>query len=265
LICLASLLAGCTFPDARAQGTCGDPDVAVDEADALFKSAVNQNGGVAYAKITGPLRPQLERAVGAFKAVCKKNLEAQSRPAQMAFWINAYNLFTLQQIARHFPLESIRDIGILPGAAWRDAFIELPALRRPPLALDDIEHGILRGDFKERRIHFAINCASVGCPRLRPEAWRGHTLDAELERAAREFLGDKRKNRVIGKKGVALSRIFKWFRKDFAASKAALPRALLPWAQGDLARVLSSPGVKVEYADYDWRLNTPGNMAAAGQ
>src|SRR4029434_9265868 len=134
-------------------------------------------------------------------------------PQRIAFWINAYNAFTLRLILDHYPIASIRRIGWLPGAAFRERFIPMQGLKGETISLDDIENGTLRSAFREPRIHFALVCAARSCPPLRREAYRGADLDRQLDDQARIFLRDATKNRVdAATRTLYLSSIFKWFR-----------------------------------------------------
>ena len=125
------------------------------------------------------------------------------------------------------------------------------------LTLDEVEHEIVRKEFQEPRIHFALVCAAVSCPPLRREAYAGDRLDAQLEEQARRFLGDREKNRVDAASGtVFVSPIFVWYRDDFGGSNAALGRYLArSWPQGPERDLLLSGRFRLRETDYDWRLN----------
>jgi hypothetical protein len=194
----------------------------------------------------------------------------------MAFWINAYNFFTLHAIVDHYPIRgswfsryprnSIRQIdGVWTRLTWRVA--------GRTVSLDDIEHRILRPEFRDPRIHFAVNCASNGCPPLRGEPYRAGTLDAQLDDNARQFLASSHGLRVDGRT-LAITSILKWYGDDFVEQFARLtpgardPRQAAigvvatygPPAAADLAR---SPRVRVRYLDYDWALNDTAASPAA--
>ena len=187
-------------------------------------------------------------------------------PQRRSFLINAYNAFTLQRILSRYPdLASIRDLGnIVFDSPWRQRFFELLGERRH---LDDIEHGLLRGvpDFDEPRVHFAVNCASVGCPALRPEAYRADRLDAQLEDQTRRFLRDRSRNRFEpGPPATArVSPIFKWYGEDFSAGHRGLDslREFLAQYADVLAdsdadrRGLVGGEFAVKFTTYSWALN----------
>lgn len=174
-----------------------------------------------------------------------------SHPEQFAFYINAYNAWTLKLILTGYPgVKSIKDLGSLFKSPWKKKLCRLDGR---VMTLDEIEHGILRPRFADPRVHFAIVCASKSCPPLLSEPYRGRTLDTQLEAAARAFINDPRSNRFEG--GVLyLSRIFKWFAKDFGNDPAGFVGR---YAEGQLAAGLQGAPrpLKIEYLDYDWRLN----------
>jgi hypothetical protein len=178
--------------------------------------------------------------------VSEREFEAWSRAEQMAFLINAYNAFTVEKVLTRYPaIASIWDFGKLFGNPFRDRFFMLFG---QPRSLDDLEHGILRKTYREPRIHFAVNCASVGCPMLREEAYRGVDLETQLEEQARRFLSDRSRNRTRNGR-LEVSKIFDWFKEDFEPRdqyflKYAGILGLPPGASPPLA-----------FLDYDWSLN----------
>ena len=161
---------------------------------------------------------------------------------RMVYWINAYNAFTLKLIIDNLPVKSIKDI----GSPWKKDFIRIDG---EAYDLNTIEHEILRKQFDDPRIHFAINCASVSCPVLQPLAFETNSLEKELEKAARQFINDPSKNR-IGKDKLELSKIFDWFKGDFAKNDAELINYVNRYAD-----VQADPGAKISYLEYDWALN----------
>lgn len=185
-------------------------------------------------------------------AVCKKDYDGWSREQQVALWVNAYNAFNVHLILEHYPLKSIRQIGVLPGAAWREKFIAMGQLVGvdAKLSLNDIEHEILRKKFPDARLHFALVCASKSCPELRGEAYRAERLGEQFDDAGRRFLADATKNQLSGATW-KVSSIFKWYREDFERDGPGL----VPF----LRRLSGAPkdGVtpELEFLDYDWSLN----------
>lgn len=169
---------------------------------------------------------------------------------QLAYWINAYNAFTIKLIIDNYPLESIKDIGSgiqIPfvSSPWDIKFIKIGGKK---LDLNNIEHSILRKEFDEPRIHFAVNCASFSCPKLRGEAFVASKLDMQLDEQARDFINDLERN-AISKDQVQVSKIFSWFKGDF--TKAGSLREYL----NQYSRVKIREKTKIKFMDYDWSLN----------
>ncbi|MCG8588922.1 MAG: DUF547 domain-containing protein, partial [Proteobacteria bacterium] len=138
-----------------------------------------------------------------------------ARDEQRAFWINLYNALTVQVVLDHLPVESIRDIDISPGlfsdGPWGKALVQVEGT---PVSLDDIEHRILRPIWRDPRIHYAVNCASLGCPNLQTEAFTAANAEALLDQAARQYVNHPRGARVTSD-GLVVSSIYSWFQVDF--------------------------------------------------
>jgi hypothetical protein len=184
---------------------------------------------------------------------CPADYEGWTRGERIAFWINAYNAFTVGQVLDHYPIASVRQIGWLPGAAFRGAFIPMEGLKGRRISLDDIEHRTLRSDFDEPRIHFALVCAARSCPPLRGEAYRAAHLDRQLDDQGRVFLRDPAKNRFdAAGRTLYLSAIFDWFRGDFEAAAGSLPAFVSRYIED---RRVGEPDIRIEFLDYDWSLN----------
>ena len=165
-----------------------------------------------------------------------------------AFWINAYNAFTIQLICENYPISSIKDIGgDIPryNTPWDIEFISIGDFS---LDLNTIEHDILRKEFNDPRIHFAINCASRSCPSLLTEAYSPEHLDSQLNQSARTFLLDTTKN-DLSDNALLLSPIFKWFKVDFGDKESLI----------DLLKsntdIQISNEASIDYLPYDWSLN----------
>ena len=214
------------------------------------------NGRVDYAGLHKGGGPKLDAYLRTLEAVSKGELAAWTKPQRLAFWINAYNAYTIKLIVEHYPIKSIREIGFLPYAAFRDAFIGLDRIWGKEMSLDDIEHRILRERFDEPRIHFAIVCASKSCPKLQSEAFTAKKLEGQLKKAARGFLTDARRNRyVAAEKTVYLSKIFKWFGEDFEKAAGSVKTWVLPYFPPMERKAIESKETRVEFLDYDWSLN----------
>lgn len=178
-----------------------------------------------------------------------------AREERLAFWINAYNAFTIRLILDHYPLPSIRAIGFLPLAAFRTKFIPLGAAHAS-ISLNVIENEILRKRFRDPRVHFAIVCASKSCPALRSEAYASTVLDQQLDEVTRAFLDNPSKNRwEPASRTLYLSSIFKWFRDDFEREGKTLPSFVGRYLRQPDAAALDSGRVRVVFLDYDWSLN----------
>ncbi|MBI2398378.1 MAG: DUF547 domain-containing protein [Xanthomonadales bacterium] len=209
-------------------------------------------------------RPALERYLASLSAVSRTDFERWNKPQRRAFLVNAYNAYTLQLVLTKYPdLESIKDLGGFFSSPWKQRFFTLLGESRH---LDDVEHSLLRGaaDYDDPRIHFAVNCASVGCPALRPEAFRAEVLDAQLDDQTRRFLADRSRNRAEPEASrLVLSPVFDWYEEDFSqgwrgARSVAQFVATYPVALGLSAAdivALQRDEWSVGYGDYDWSLN----------
>ena len=157
-------------------------------------------------------RTALKSYLQVVSQVPETEFERWTRPQQMAFLIDAYNAFTVEKILTRYPdIRSIWDFGKLFGNPFKDEFFVLLGRKA---SLDWIEHERLRKGYGERRIHFALNCASVSCPMLREEAYVAERLERQLEEQAVRFLSDRRRNRTA-ENGLEVSRIFDWYKEDF--------------------------------------------------
>ena len=180
------------------------------------------------------------------------DVERYSRAEQMAFWINLYNAVTVKLIVDNYPVASITKLGqkLLAFGPWDDPLI---TVNGEPLTLNNIEHDILRQQWQDYRIHFAVNCASLGCPNLRATAFTSANLESELEAGAREFLRHQR-GLALQNNELTLSSIFDWYKDDFGHNRQQrllLLSSYLP--QGQRAQVTEFTG-KIRY-QYDWKLN----------
>ena len=171
---------------------------------------------------------------------------------QFAFWANLYNAVTVRLIVDEAPESSIRQIRPRPWSIgpWG---MELVSVEGRRLSLDDIEHRILRQEFEAALVHYAVNCASIGCPNLKPSAWRSETLDADLESAARAYINHPR-GVTLTETGVRVSRIYDWFKEDFGGDDAGVLAHLILYAEPELAERLRGERRIAGY-EYDWALN----------
>ncbi len=206
---------------------------------------------VDYAAVTPADDAALDAYVDALEAT---DTRALAGPEQLAFWINLYNAATVDLVLQHYPVDSIREIegGFFDTGPWDE---EVATVLGRTLSLNDIEHRIIRAVWNEPRIHYAVNCAAVGCPDLGPEAYRGDRLEAQLAAAERLYVNDPRGVRLEGDE-LVLSKIFFWFRKDFGPDEAAVLERLRPVAEGRAAAALAGR-TRVDSYAYDWALNAP--------
>ncbi len=204
----------------------------------------------------------LKQYLTALSSVSRKQFDQWSKRNQLAFLINAYNAWTVELILTAWPdLESIKDLGGFFSSPWSKQFVALLGKTR---SLDDIEHKLIRGSgrYNDPRIHFAVNCASIGCPALRAEAYVGDKLDQQLDEQTALFLADGNRNRVEGN-ALRLSPIFKWYREDFEKGWHGFNRLedfLMVHAEDlglskSMMKKLNNGDADIEFLDYDWRLN----------
>jgi hypothetical protein len=237
-------------------GAVGAACPAIDHDHAAWTGMLQRwvrDGRVAYADWLRDGRAPLAAYLDELSATCAADYETWTREQRLAFWINAYNAFTVKLILDNYPVASIRKIGWLPGAAFRQDFIPMPQLRGGVISLNDIEHDTIRADFREPRIHFALVCASRSCPPLRSEAYRAADLDRQLDDQARRFLRDPGKNRFdAAANTLFLSAIFDWFAADFRDAAGSVQAFAAPYLEDPRA---AAKGVRIEFLDYDWTLN----------
>lgn len=206
---------------------------------------------VDYAKLKKQGWPELKSYLERLQAVDVARL---NRDEQFAFWANLYNAKTIDVVLEHYPVGSIRDIDISPGlfsnGPWGHKGLKV---RGVELSLDDIEHGILRPIWKDPRIHYAVNCASVGCPNLGKSAFKGSALEPMLDAAAKGYVGSNRGVRVSNGV-VTASSIFSWYGSDFGANQAEILEHFRIYATPELQRRLQGARA-IDKFEYDWNLN----------
>ena len=190
-----------------------------------------------------------------------KSLEAVevaglSRNEQWAYWANLYNAKTIDIVLDAYPVKSIKDISLggglvaaFSGGPWKAKVLKVAG---QDLSLDDIEHGLLRPVFKDPRVHYSVNCASIGCPNLMREALTGAKLDAQLDAGAKAYINNPRGISVSGGQ-VTASSIYKWFAEDFGGPAGAIAHAR-GYAEPALKQKLESITTISGY-DYNWSLN----------
>ena len=213
-------------------------------------------------------RLRLQYYLDTLSKVSETEFNAWSKPQRMAFLINAYNGYTLELILQNYPVKSIKDIGGVFDNRWKRKFFKLFG---QDFFLDRIEHDTLRkpGAYNEVRVHYAINCAAIGCPALREEAFVADRLDEQLEQQAVRFLSDRARNRFAGGK-LQVSMIFNWFKDDWAGGYTGFDgnTPAIKSREDYFARyakvladdpvdqqAIASGKASISHLDYDWSLN----------
>lgn len=205
--------------------------------DQLLQQHVDREGNVNYRAMKADAR--FNTCVKAFSAI--KMGSDWSREQKMAYWINAYNVFTVKLIVDNYPLKSITDL----KEPWKQKFITLDGQK---YSLNQIENEVLRPQFKDARIHFAINCASFSCPKLNNRAFFASSLNKVLDTLTRQFLNDTKRNKITPNE-VQISKIFDWYGEDFNTGGKTVIDFLNRYGVG------TKPDAEVTYLEYDWSLN----------
>ncbi|WP_298334592.1 DUF547 domain-containing protein [uncultured Erythrobacter sp.] len=218
--------------------------------DALLKQYVveGDNGVnlVRYEQLQSEAADELTAYLTAMQEIA---IEDFGRDEQFAFWANLYNAATLDVIIQNYPVDSIRDIGILSLGPWDD---EVVTVSGRTLTLNNIEHDIMRPDWQDVRVHYAVNCASIGCPNLGTEAFTGAKLEEQLEAAASAYVNHPRG--FGGEPGkIVASNIYDWYQGDWGTEQDVLDHAR-EYAVGPTAALLENAEIISGY-DYDWGLN----------
>lgn len=229
-------------------------EISHERLDALLKRYVDEDGYVDYSSWQS-LRADRRALLIYLAEIGRAGLaEPATKEAKLALWINAYNAVTIEGILRVYPTSSIRNhtARTFGYNIWDD----LPLIvGGREFSLNDIEHKILRR-LSEPRIHFAIVCASVGCPRLRTEAYTMEKVNKQLTENARDFFSRQQNLRIAPRNNLLyLSSIFDWFGEDFGESRSAQLRAIRPFLPDSAKRIVDTGTARVKFLDYDWNLN----------
>ncbi|MCP4382897.1 MAG: DUF547 domain-containing protein [Hyphomicrobiales bacterium] len=179
--------------------------------------------------------------------------------AAFTYWTNLYNALTLRVVLGAYPVRSIKNIKSTGtgfdlkafSGPWRTKLVEIEGA---PMSLDDIEHGTMRPTFRDPRVHYAVNCASIGCPNLQPRAWQAETLNADLDAAARAYVNHPRGTTIRRGRSLRVSSLYRWFKEDFGSSDAGVIQHLRGLAAEPLAGQLAGFS-RISGTDYDWSLN----------
>jgi Protein of unknown function, DUF547 len=224
----------------------GEPfDLSHAALDAILSARVRE-GQVDYAGLAED-RDALDAYLAEVAAVARGTFDAWTEGDRLAFLINAYNACTLQLILDHWPVESIRDTHAL-GNPWDHFTFRLLG---EEVTLNAIEHEMVRPVFHEPRIHFALVCAAVSCPPLRPRAWVRETLDADLEEATRAFLTDPGSNDLSNPANPRLSALFDWYGGDFVEAAGSVA-AFVSQHSGTVV----PDNAEIDFLGYDWNINS---------
>ncbi len=223
--------------------------------DRLLKAyLINGPDGVSlfrYSRVSAVDRTALDRYI---RQLTQTAVNRLNRSEQKAFWINLYNALTVKVILDHYPVESIRDIDISPGffsdGPWGKKLVSVEGEK---ISLDDIEHRILRPIWKDQRVHYGVNCASIGCPNLQSEAFTAENSGELLDKGAREFVNNPRGVRIENGK-LTVSSIYVWFKSDFGDTDAGVIGHLKKYALPDLRTQLEKID-RISDDQYDWTLN----------
>lgn len=231
--------------------------------DGVLRAHVDSTGMVDYAGLKSH-RASLDAYIDSLARTSPGNHPERfpSQPHELAYWINAYNAFVLQGVVDAYPVESVKDIGILSGFFNRR---KVKAGGRD-LTLNDIENEIIRPTYREPRVHFALNCGAVSCPKLAPRAYAGQHLEAHLEQALASFALDPKYARLTPDGRLHLSKILDWYGQDFLdwfppnrpdrPAEPTIAAYLLPYLPAEAAAYLRQhPDAHVVYDEYDWALN----------
>lgn len=194
------------------------------------------------------------------ESLAAARLERMTKDERLAYWINVYNAYTIALVNKHKERESIRNINMFLGVVkgkgpWKEEIVRAAGR---VLTLDEVEHKIIRVEFKEPRIHMALVCAAISCPPLRREAYEGARLNEQLKDQTRTFLRDRQmENRLdLGNSIIHLSPIFDWYREDFGKTNANILRFVAPYFDGAGERnAFADSRLKIEFTEYDWSLN----------
>lgn len=213
-----------------------------EKFDSLLQTHVDSEGFVDYKKLKTN-QSQLEEYLGYLKETSPE--ENWSDNKEKAFWINAYNAYTLKIILDNYPLKSITNISNKGKNAWKTP---LAIIGGKTYTLDHIEHEILRKEFNDPRIHVGVNCASVSCPKLANFAFTEKNIETELESLMKDFINDSNRNKLEGKK-IQISEIFNWFKEDFT-SKGSVIDYINRYAEKSVNK-----NAKIKYLTYNWSLN----------
>ena len=231
-------------------GTETSEEMMAHYADFLTKY-ISQTDGINFVAY-GDVSPADHAILKAYIADLEATGPAElSRDEEMAFWFNLYNAKTIDIILDAYPISSIRKLGSFNSGPWDDKNMTVNGVGE--MSLNDVEHETLRANWDEPRIHYAVNCASYGCPNLKATPWTAETLEADLTQAATDYINHPRGVRVENGR-VTASKIFNWYKEDFGGDRASILAHARLYARGELKTALDT-ATTINGFEYNWDLN----------
>ena len=216
--------------------------------DQVLQEQVDENGRVNYTK----LKANPEKFEAYLDLLAAANPAEWSYNSQLVFWINAYNALVIKGVIDHYPITSVRKVKLFNGFFSRLKF----QAAGKTYTLNQIEHGIIREEFADPRVHFALVCASRSCPPLQNRAFTAETIEERLEPLTFNFIRNPEQVRIDrAKRRVYLSKIFKWYDDDFKVGYDGVADFLADYLPSEDVDFLESENIKFQYLDYDWTLN----------
>lgn len=217
--------------------------------DGILKRYVSKDGLVNYKELKED--KEFNRYIEYLSTADTDKLPSNDH--RLAFWINAYNAFVLKGVIDEYPIKSVLDVGWLPHSFFiRKTF----KTKHGNITLRELENKKLREVFQEPRVHFAINCASMSCPKLLTETYKADKLEQQFEMQASSFINDKSKNYLDKENRIlSLSSIFKWYKDDFIQNGEKIEAYIARYLNPDDAEFIRNNKVTIKYLDYNWGLN----------
>jgi hypothetical protein len=226
--------------------------------DSYLRRGENGVSLIAYGRVSDADKAALERYLEDMAAVVPAEM---NRDAQFAYWLNLYNALTVKVILDHYPVDSIMDIDISPGlfsnGPWGKKLLTIDGAE---VSLDDIEHRILRPIWRDPRIHYGVNCASIGCPNLWPVPFTAANYDRILDQAAVDYINHPR-GATVRDGALIVSSIYEWFKEDFGNTDQGVIRHLRQYAKPALKAKLDGIS-RIDEDRYDWSLNDAAAQAS---
>jgi len=242
---------------------CGPSATGFDQSHAAWTRILKDHvrgDEVDYGKLKEEVLRALDEYLASLALVMPEDFAGWKREQQYAYWINAYNAYTVKTVVDAYPLGSIRELSDKEKTVWQQPRVPLGHLFAEAggekLSLDDVEHKILRPRFKDARVHAAVNCASRGCPSLRAEAFVADRLEKQLDEQTRAWLSDEGRNRYDrSRRRIEISKVFEWFRDDFVRDAGSVRAWIARHGPEEAAWIEAGEDVEIEFLEYSWALN----------